>query len=145
MNKIWNFLIKHSNKFVNGAILYYLTTKYIIDISILEGESMNPTFNNGDIVLVNKFIYYLRKPKINEIVSVISPLDSSLLCKRITGKEGNIKLFKMHFVKILKDFYWIEGDNKKNSLDSKNFGPINTKKIKGKVFMQLYPKIKWNI
>ena len=145
MNKIWNFLIKHSNKFVNGAILYYLTTKYIIDISILEGESMNPTFNNGDIVLVNKFIYYLRKPKINEIVSVISPLDSSLLCKRITGKEGNIKLFKMHFVKLLKDFYWIEGDNKKNSLDSKNFGPINTKKIKGKVFMQLYPKIKWNI
>ena len=58
--KVWFFLQKHSNKIINGVILYYFIHNYVIDISYLEGSSMMPTFSDkGPIVLVDKFSFYL--------------------------------------------------------------------------------------
>ena len=144
--KVWFFLQKHSNKIINGVILYYFIHNYVIDISYLEGSSMMPTFSDkGAIVLVDKFSFYFRKPKINEIISFINPFDKSvLLCKRVTGVEGDKRSMKNgKVVEVSKNNVWVEGDNKYNSLDSRIFGAIHKKLINGRIFLQIYPSLKW--
>ena len=46
-------------------------------------------------------------------------------------------------VEVSKNNVWVEGDNKYNSLDSRIFGAIHKKLINGRIFLQIYPSLKW--
>ncbi len=113
---------------------FYFIQNYIFDFSFIEGVSMLPTFKEkGSLVLIDKFSHIFFKPKINQIISFYYPYDKRiLLCKRI-------KSFTNKGEKI-----WVEGDNKKNSIDSKNFGLINSSLINGIIRLQIYPIFKTN-
>lgn len=126
--------------------------EFLFDFSMLEGKSMEPTFNeNGDIGLVNKTVNFksLFFPSIaynslkkGDIVSVINPFDhTKKLCKRILAFEGEtIKLDNFGSNIEIPPFHvWIEGDNKNNSMDSRTFGPIPKHLIIGKVYAKLWP------
>ena len=82
------------------------------------GDSMLPILKNGQQVIVEKFSYLFFNPKINDIVILKNP-DNINIIKRITKKEGNS--------------YFVEGDNAKESADSRKFGFIQKKEILGKV------------
>lgn len=86
----------------------------------VEGDSMTPAFNVGDIILVNRFSYFLNKPKIGDVVVLKR---EKFIIKRIAEVEKN-KIFVM-------------GDNKKESKDSRSFGWINKKEIVGKVIFKI--------
>lgn len=86
------------------------------------GESMVPTLNPGDEVLVNKKAYIHRRPKIGDIVVAKSPQDNKVLIKRIT--------------KINQEKYFLRGDNEKASTDSRKFGMLEKINILGKVIYQ---------
>ena len=74
---------------------------------------MLPTFNkNLTVALIDKFSPIWFRPKINQIVIV--NLNGIEMCKRIK----KIKTIEKNI------FIWIEGDNKKNSFDSRIFGWI---------------------
>lgn len=79
---------------------------------------MEPLIKNGNTVLVSSIFYLFKNPKANDIIA-FKNFDGNILIKRIK-KEENGKFF-------------MEGDNKKDSLDSKNFGMISRAKILGKV------------
>lgn len=80
---------------------------------------MEPQIKNGSMVLVSNIFYIFKNPTVNDIVAFKNAA-GKVLIKRITKKEnGN---------------FFIEGDNKKDSLDSKNFGMISKDKILGKIF-----------
>ena len=84
---------------------------------VVQGQSMEPTFKTGDILLCNT----LKNPEIGDIV-VIRPfiaVGEKYIIKRIT----NIK----------DDKIFVEGDNKDNSYDSRNFGYIEIDQILGVV------------
>ena len=109
---------------------------------------MTPTFDsNGTYVLVDKISFYFRKPKKNEIISLLNPFDKTvLLCKRVTGIEGEEKSLRNgKLVTIPKNNIWVEGDNKVDSFDSRIFGPINNKLINGRILLALFPKFKVHI
>jgi nickel-type superoxide dismutase maturation protease len=80
---------------------------------------MEPTFYDGDIVLVNRMSYLFTKPQIKDIVAVIDPRDKKVLIKRIENTENNK--------------YFVSGDNKLHSTDSRQFGMIGIDGIVGKV------------
>jgi hypothetical protein len=93
---------------------------------------MLPTFNkNLTVALIDKFSPIWFRPKINQIVIV--NLNGIEICKRIK-KIKNIEKNVL---------IWIEGDNKKNSFDSRNFGWIKKEFIIGNVLIEIYPKIKF--
>jgi len=82
------------------------------------GHSMTPGIKNGEKVLVSSIFYWFKNPQIGDIVAVIR--DGKVFVKRITKTNENK--------------YFLEGDNKKDSLDSRKFGFIAKEKIIGKVF-----------
>ena len=81
----------------------------------VQGESMSPTFKNGDKVLVNRFSYLLGKPKAGDIIVFKS--DNKNIIKRIKKTEG--------------DKSFVVGDK------SGDFGWILKKDIIGKVIYNL--------
>jgi nickel-type superoxide dismutase maturation protease len=86
------------------------------------GHSMQPQIKDGQSVLVSNIPYWFKTPQINDIVA-FKDHSNEFLIKRIT--------------KIQNEKYFIEGDNKEDSLDSRKFGFINRDKIIGEVIFNL--------
>ncbi len=84
----------------------------------VSGHSMEPVIKNNDIIFVSFVPYLFKNPQINDIVAFENK-KGEILVKRIT-KIYNKRIF-------------VEGDNKKDSLDSRQFGLISKKEILGKV------------
>lgn len=87
----------------------------LLKILQVKGHSMQPTILNTRKVIV--IPYFFTKPKKNDIVAF--RFKKEIFIKRIREIKGNK--------------YFLEGDNKKDSLDSKKIGLIEKKEIIGKV------------
>lgn len=79
-----------------------------------QGHSMEPKIKNGSFFLSSSLPFKFSNPKAGEII--VFRNDNKLIVKKITKIENNK--------------YFLEGENK---MDSKNFDPIDKKKILGKV------------
>lgn len=87
----------------------------------IKGDSMRPTYEPGDRVYVNRLAYLFKKPKIGDIVVIKHPKNKrKKIIKRIT-KTTHLG-------------YFLVGDNKNQSTDSRYFGIVKKKDIIGKVF-----------
>ena len=82
----------------------------------VKGSSMQPNFNSGDRVFVSKF------GKIMENDIIVLNKDNKNMIKRVK--------------KILNNKYHVLGDNQNESTDSRHFGLIEKKNIKGKVLFK---------
>jgi signal peptidase I len=85
------------------------------------GDSMAPTILENQTILINRLAYVLRKPTTNDIIALKDPRDGKILIKRIT--------------KIVNNKYFVTGDNKEHSTDSREFGMIEKSDILGKILM----------
>ena len=83
----------------------------------IEENSMSPFLKEGDNVLVWRFA----KPKIGDVI--VFKVNDKHYVKRIEKIKG--------------DQYFVLGDNKKESIDSKKFGWIDKKDIIGKVIYKI--------
>ena len=88
-------------------------------VYFIKGNSMSPTFSDGDKLLVLRFVYRIITPRLNDIVIASDPRDGKFLLKRITSIKGST--------------FFLSGDNKKASTDSKQFGMIDRSGLIGKV------------
>ena len=87
----------------------------------ISGHSMTPGIKNGETVLVSGIFYLFKNPQIGDIVAFRKA--EKILIKRITEVKDKE--------------YFLEGDNNRDSLDSKNFGFILRENIIGKVIYKL--------
>ena len=78
---------------------------------------MEPLIIDKANVLISRIPYWFKDPKINDIVAF-----------RNSGK-----IFLKRIIKIQNGKYFVAGDNKNDSYDSRNFGDISKKQILGKV------------
>ncbi|MDP3726989.1 MAG: signal peptidase I [bacterium] len=88
----------------------------------VQEESMKPFISSGDVILVNRLSYLFKNPKIGDVV-VIKNNKKKYLIKRIQ--------------RIREKTYFVVGDNKKQSIDSRNFGWIAKKDIVGKILFKI--------
>ncbi|XP_035992293.1 mitochondrial inner membrane protease subunit 1 isoform X2 [Fundulus heteroclitus] len=120
--------------------------EYIGEFVVCSGPSMEPTIVNHDVVFSERMSRHLFKIQKGDIVIAKSPFDPNMnICKRVIGLEGDkictsaqSDLFKTHtFVPM--GHVWLEGDNLRNSTDSRNYGPIPYGLIRGRVCLKLWP------
>ena len=89
----------------------------------IEDRSMEPAFKSGDYIIVNKLAYVFGKPQKNDVVVMRHPEEKDrFLIKRISLATNS-------------DEYYVVGDNKNFSQDSRHFGPIKKDLIIGKVWI----------
>ena len=138
-----------------------LIRTFIVTPVIVNGSSMEPTLNSGQVMFLWKM------GDIERFDIVVIELDGEKLIKRIIGLPGETisymseilyidgeklsdeyndgSTYDFSEVTLGKNEYYVLGDNRGNSKDSRYFGPISPSEIKGTVNFVLFPFTKFGI
>ncbi|XUW99624.1 MAG: signal peptidase I [Dehalogenimonas sp.] len=146
-----------------GALIIFLLFQVTLQNSIVDGSSMEPNLMNDDRLLVSKVSYVFSEPKRGDIVIFPSPYsDGREFIKRIIGLPGETVQIVSGEVRINgtpidepylvnKDTrsysgtviptgeYFVMGDNRPVSLDSRQGWTIKRADINGKAWLVFYP------
>lgn len=139
-------------------IRYFLVQPFIV-----KGASMQPNFHDSEYLIINEIDYRLNDPERGEVIILKDPLDPQVyFIKRIIGLPGEtveikngrvfindqalIETYIEEFgtdtfdaVKLELEQYYVMGDNRTNSFDSRKFGPVPRKSIIGKAWFRGWP------
>lgn len=146
-------------------IRYFLVQPFFV-----KGASMEPTFDDGNYILIDEISYRFHSPQRGDIVVFRYPQDpSQFFIKRVVGLPGEILEIKadqvtatrgktgsrqvlhepylagyQHTVgnfriKLDDNEYFVLGDNRLRSSDSRIWGPVNRSLITGRVFFRAFP------
>ena len=100
------------------------------------GASMNPTLQNNEFVLAEKITFKFEPFKKDEIVIFEHPKQKGIhVIKRIEGLPNSV----INGITIPEDAYYMLGDNKENSVDSRTWGAVDKKFIVGRAVMVILP------
>lgn len=148
---------------------------FIAQPFIVSGASMQPTFDNNQYLIVDQLSYRFKSPNRGEVIIFRYPNNpSTFFIKRVIGlpnetiemQSGKLTIKNDSLpegflidesyireetddtftVKLDDDEYFVLGDNRKHSSDSRVWGPLEKHFIVGKAFVRLFPldKIKLN-
>ncbi len=158
-------------KFAVFALIIVLPIRmYIAQPFIVSGSSMDPTFGNGNYLIVDQLSYRFEKPKRGEVIVFKYPNDpSKFFIKRIIGLPGekveiingevyikspsgteSLKLGESYVesdkrkydnwsFSLGADEYFVMGDNRAASSDSRVWGALKEKFIVGRALVRLLP------
>lgn len=156
MKKVWDSIKDYV--FIILAVLIIRT--YFVTPAIVDGESMNDTLLDGQIVILNKITYRFNDINRFDIVVLKNDEDNDKIIKRIIGLPNenirytdnklyiNDKLVETDLkFKETTDFeyetkdneYFVLGDNRVVSKDSRILGNFKKEDIVGKVNIRIYP------
>lgn len=149
--------------FLFVACVFLLSVAFLYKPVLVDGASMEKTLLANDYAYSKRYIF--ESPKRFDIVVIKTnskqKLNSKTIVKRIIGMPGdkleisngkliiNEKLTDELYIKgkltqnlkitLGKDEYYVMGDNREESLDSRFFGPVKRKDLISKVFIVLLP------
>lgn len=147
-------------KYIVVAVLVFLVFIFVIGLQQVVGPSMYPTYKDGNVIVVNKLSYRFGSVKRGDII-VLSESEKYMI-KRVIGLPGETIEYKDNKLYIngneynekylndnvyTEDFtsrvipegeYLVLGDNRTDSLDSRDYGFISKKQIVGKVWFKIW-------
>ena len=150
---------------VSAAVWATLIVTFGFQVARVEGRSMEPTLNDQDRLVVGKLPYLLHDPEIGDVVMVRHPNEpNQILVKRIVARPGDTVSFRNGqllrnglpvaeaFIPedkrsyedrvpetVPKGYYYVLGDHRNNSSDSRLFGAVPRMYILGKVEARWWP------
>uniref|UniRef100_A0A8C2DN70 Mitochondrial inner membrane protease subunit n=1 Tax=Cyprinus carpio TaxID=7962 RepID=A0A8C2DN70_CYPCA len=128
---------------VQYGCIAHCAFEYIGEFVSCSGPSMEPTITNHDVVFSERVSRHLCRIQKGDIVIAKSPFDPKMnICKRVIGLEGDkvctsgpSDIFKTHTY-VPRGHVWLEGDNLRNSTDSRSYGPVPYALIRGRVCLK---------
>lgn len=154
-------IIKELIPYIIIIIVVVLIRTFIVTPVKVDGTSMVPTLENRQILLLKKYDHNYERFDI-----VVFKYGNDKLVKRIIGFPGDVveykdnklyinnelveenfkhkdtsdfRLKQIGYAVIPEDMYFVVGDNRSNSLDSRYIGLVNKKDIEGTVTFSIYP------
>ena len=150
---------------VSAAVYATLIVTFGVQVARVEGQSMAPTLADQDRLIVNKFAYQIGEPRRGDIVMLYYPLNPlKSFVKRVIAEEGDVVRIvdghvyvndiplKEDYVPVeyrshddwgpqvvQEGFYFVMGDHRNNSSDSRHWGFVPKRYIIGKVQLRWWP------
>jgi signal peptidase I len=150
---------------VSAAVYATLIVTFGFQVARVDGLSMAPTLEDHDRLIVNKLVYEMGDPRPGDIVMLYYPLNpEKMFVKRVIAKEGDtvrivdghvdVNGIPLHDDYVPQEFrshddwgpqvvqqgyYFVMGDHRNNSSDSRHWGPVPKKYIVGKVKVRWWP------
>jgi signal peptidase I len=165
LNRVGEELVAWLKTLASAAVYATLIVTFGFQVARVEGMSMAPTLQDQDRLIVNKLAYRIGDPKVGDIVMLYYPLKpEKSFVKRIIAEEGDQvrivdgRVFRNDvplddsFVPpdyrshddwgprvIDEGYYFVMGDHRNNSSDSRHWGLVPKKYIIGKVQLRWWP------
>ncbi len=150
---------------MSAAVYAVLIVTFLFQVARVEGQSMAPTLEDQDRLIVNKLVYRIGEPRRGDIVMLYYPLNpEKSFVKRVIAEEGDTVRIVDGRVYVndipLKDDYvaseyrshddwgpqvipegydFVMGDHRNNSSDSRHWGMVPKRYIIGKVQIRWWP------
>ena len=140
---------------------YFAVSRFVVTAVVIQGRSMMPTLKDGEHYYLNRWGYLLLSPKRGDIVVIKDPGHEDFAVKRIVAqpfdwinlKNGAVYVnggkldepyltkgtrtdapdLKEKWIQLGRDQYYMLGDNRENSEDSRFYGRVMREHIIGQV------------
>jgi signal peptidase I len=165
LNRLGEELIAWFKTLASAAVYATLIVTFGFQVARVEGQSMAPTLQDQDRLIVNKLAYRLGDPHVGDIVMLYYPLKpEKSFVKRIIAEEGDqVRIVDGRVYRndvplddsfvpqeyrshddwgpqvIPEGYYFVMGDHRNNSSDSRHWGFVPKKYIIGKVQLRWWP------
>ena len=166
MKKLTGEIMDFADSFVIALVAVMVVFTLFFRIYVVTGDSMQSTLDSGDRLLVSQLFY---TPKQGDIVCFVAKnRNEKVLVKRVVATAGQTvditddfrvmidgeileeaylddgiytspKNFKFPYT-VQEDEVFCLGDNRVNSADSRDLGPIETKYLLGRLVLRLFPR-----
>lgn len=146
----------------------FIIRVFIMQPFLVQGASMEPTLANSEYLIVEKVAYKFRQPERGEIIVFRAPVNwTENYIKRVIALPGetiriednkiyiNSKVLEESYIDadgvsfdnpdysleltLGEDEYFVIGDNRNHSSDSRSWGPLPRQNIIGRAFMAIFP------
>jgi signal peptidase I len=165
LNRLGEELVAWFKTLASAAVYATLIVTFGFQVARVEGQSMAPTLQDQDRLIVNKLAYRLGDPHVGDIVMLYYPLKpEKSFVKRIIAEEGDqVRIVDGRVYRndvplddsfvppeyrshddwgprvIDEGYYFVMGDHRNNSSDSRHWGLVPKKYIIGKVQLRWWP------
>jgi signal peptidase I len=157
-----HFLFEMIQVMAPALVLALIVHLFLAQATIVYGQSMEPNLHPNQRLIVDKLSYRLHSPQRDDIVVVDLPNMEEMLVKRIIALPGetvevrggtvhvngapipepyahDLTPYDMAPLRLGPLAYFVMGDNRGNSNDSRSFGPIRRDEIVGRVWLRYWP------
>jgi signal peptidase I len=155
--------IQESLQVILPALVLALTVHlFLAQATIVYGQSMEPNLYERERLIIDKVTYNFFPPERNDIVVIAMPNMEEMLVKRVIGLPGETVEVRDGVVYVNGEAlpepfphelghanrdpvvlgplnYYVMGDNRDNSNDSRSFGPVQREYILGRVWLRYWP------
>ena len=147
-----------------AVVSIYLVYAFIAQPFKVDGKSMEPNFSTGDYLIVDEITYRFREPVRGEVIVLHNPTnEEEFFIKRVVGLPGeqilvsdnkvfvdgerideeylstDIKMSDTPPFELREDEFFVMGDNRGSSFDSRDWGPLGRHQIVGVVRIRFWP------
>lgn len=156
------------------AVAVFVGLRSSVQTYVVYGPSMLPNFTDEQRLLVNKIVYYFHEPRRGDVI-IFHPPDSqqASYIKRVIGlpgekvviedgvvyihkEDGSVLVLDEPYVRevanrpyrgptIPEDEYFVLGDNRNNTNDSRNGWTAPRENIAGQAWLSIWPPDKWGL
>ena len=151
-------------------VIFMLINTFFFGIFVVDGASMDPSLKNGEWIFWNKSIYNKTNPHRGDIIVMNYPGDpnNKKYVKRIIGlpgdkitiEDGSVFINEKKLTEkylgygvfteydgngswsLGDDQYFVLGDNRANSSDSRAFGAVKKRFLQGKAISIVFPRFR---
>src|SRR3989344_3053527 len=163
-NGLWEFI----KILVISLAIVFPIRAYVAQPFIVDGDSMEPNFSDGQYLIIDEISYKFKEPQRGEVIVFHPPTGQRFFfIKRIVGLPGEtvkiengkiilgsgneriildeeylpegLKTRPDSFFELGENEYFVLGDNRDRSSDSRLWGTLKKESITGRAFLRLWP------